>query len=62
MTEEISQVSLSVEKREEEIYTPPKQSANTLFRFFKSQNICLSLLRKGRCFQDTMGKILNIWT
>ena len=31
MREEISQVSFSVEKRDEEIYTPPKQSANTWF-------------------------------
>lgn len=32
MDEPMSHVSLSVEKREDEIYIPPKQSANTLFK------------------------------
>lgn len=36
MDETITHVSLSVEKREDEKYTPPKQSANTLFRFLKT--------------------------
>lgn len=31
MDETMSHVSLSVEKREDEIYIPPKQSANTVF-------------------------------
>lgn len=46
MTEEISQVSLSVEKREEEIYIPPKQSANTLFRFFKKPEYLFESIEK----------------
>lgn len=60
MTEEISQVSLSVEKREEEIYIPPKQSANTLFRFFKKPEYLFESIAKRAMLPRYYGKILNI--
>lgn len=46
MDQGVSHVSLSVEKREDEIYTPPKQSANTLFRFFKEPQYLFSAIEK----------------
>ena len=46
MDETITHVSLSVEKREDEKYTPPKQSANTLFRFFKKPDYLFSSIEK----------------
>lgn len=60
MTEEISQVSLSVEKREEEIYIPPKQSANTLFGFFKKPEYLFESIEKRAMLPRYYGKILNI--
>lgn len=46
MDETMSHVSLSVEKREDEKYTPPKQSANTLFRFFKKPDYLFTSIEK----------------
>ena len=46
MDEPMSHVSLSVEKREDEIYIPPKQSANTLFRFFKKPDYLFGSIEK----------------
>ncbi len=46
MDETMSHVSLSVEKREDEIYIPPKQSANTLFRFFKEPDYLFGSIEK----------------
>lgn len=44
--ENTSRLSLSLEKREQEEYTPPKQSANTLFRFFKDSEYLFQALEK----------------
>ena len=56
MTEKISQVSLEVKKREEEIYTPPKQSANTLFRFFKKPDYLFDSIEKQAMFPRYYGE------
>lgn len=45
MNEEVSHISLNVEKREVEVYTPPKQSANTLFRFFKKSDYLFDAIK-----------------
>ena len=46
MSEELAKVSLTVEKRNDETYTPPKQSANSLFRFFKKSEYLFSTIEK----------------
>lgn len=46
MSEEISQVSLSINSIEE-TYMPPKQSANTLFRFFRDIDYLLNSIEKN---------------
>lgn len=46
MSEELSQVSLSINSIEE-TYMPPKQSANTLFRFFRDIDYLLNSIEKN---------------
>lgn len=39
-------ISLAIQERKEEIYTPPKQSANTLFRFFTKPEYLFNSIEK----------------
>ena len=43
----VPRISVSLEERVQEEYTPPKQSANTLFRFFKDSKYLFQALEKG---------------
>lgn len=54
--ENISRLSLSLEKREQKKYTPPKQSANTLFRFFKKPEYLFQSLEKKAMFPRYYGE------
>lgn len=59
MDENMSHVSLSVEKREDEIYIPPKQSANTLFRFFKEPDYLFGSIEKKAMIPRYYGENID---
>ena len=59
MDETMSHVSLSVEKREDEIYIPPKQSANTLFRFFKEPDYLFGSIEKKAMIPRYYGENID---
>ena len=46
-TESENILSVEIERRNSEKFTPPKQSANTLFRFFKRPNYLFEALKAG---------------
>lgn len=60
---DLSHVAVSVENRKEELYTPPRQSANTLFRFFEKSDFLFETIEKQamipRYYSENI-KYLNI--
>ena len=59
MDKTMSHVSLSVEKREDDIYIPPKQSANTLFRFFKEPDYLFGSIEKKAMIPRYYGENID---
>ena len=60
---DLSHVAVPVENRKEELYTPPRQSANTLFRFFEKSDFLFETIEKQamipRYYSENI-KYLNI--